>query len=131
VVSSATAVARYCPALLQGAVGGATQHHKKRKNRKRKRLPKGYDPALPNGGLPPPDPERWLPKWQRSDAKKRKLKSAARDKGVAKGSQGAGKVDEALDRTKASASTAATGGKPSVPSKPSLPSRSGRKGSKK
>jgi hypothetical protein len=32
------------------------------------------DPANPG---PPPDPERWLPKWQRSDAKKlrKKMKS--------------------------------------------------------
>lgn len=44
----------------------------KRAKRKRKpRYPKGYDPSKPNGGLPPPDPERWLPKWQRSDAKKK------------------------------------------------------------
>jgi hypothetical protein len=33
-----------------------------------------FDPANPG---PPPDPERWLPKWQRSDAKKlrKKMKS--------------------------------------------------------
>jgi signal recognition particle subunit SRP72 len=44
---------------------------KKAKKKRKPRLPKGYDPTKPNGGLPPPDPERWLPKWQRSDAKKK------------------------------------------------------------
>jgi len=47
-------------------------HEQKKTKRKRKPCyPKGYDPSKPNGGLPPPDPERWLPKWQRSDAKKK------------------------------------------------------------
>ena len=36
-----------------------------KKKRKRKvRYPKGFDPANPG---PPPNPERWLPKWQRSE----------------------------------------------------------------
>ena len=35
-----------------------------------------YDPSNPP---PPPDPERWLPKWERSDAKK-KHKKKHRDK---------------------------------------------------
>ena len=33
--------------------------------------PCSFDPANPG---PPPDPERWLPKWQRSDAKKLRKK---------------------------------------------------------
>lgn len=56
-----------------------------------------YDPENPP---PPPDPERWLPKWQRSDAKK-KHKKKHRGQEAIKGSQGAGKVDESLDRTHA------------------------------
>ena len=41
-----------------------------KKKRKRKvRYPKGFDPANPG---PPPNPERWLPKWQRSDFKKKR-----------------------------------------------------------
>lgn len=60
----------------------------KKKQRKRKpRLPKGYNPELPNGGLPPPDPERWLPKWQRAEFKRRKVTSAQRKNEVVKGSQ--------------------------------------------
>eukprot|EP00967_Tisochrysis_lutea_P055077 scaffold69069_cov17-Tisochrysis_lutea.AAC.2 len=53
---------------------------KKRTHKRKPRLPKGYDPSQPNGGLPPPDPERWLPKWERSDFKKKKKKSSARDR---------------------------------------------------
>jgi hypothetical protein len=70
---------------------------KKSKRKKKKRLPKGFDASKPDGGLPAPDPERWLPKWERSEFKKRK---ARRNKDAVKGSQGAGKVDENLDRTK-------------------------------
>ena len=41
-----------------------------KKKRKRKvRYPKGFDPANPGA---PPNPERWLPKWQRSDFKKKR-----------------------------------------------------------
>lgn len=48
--------------------GDAALAKKSRKRKKRKpRYPKDYDPANPG---PPPDPERWLPKWQRSDFKK-------------------------------------------------------------
>jgi hypothetical protein len=43
-----------------------------RKRRKhRKRLPKNFDPENPG---PMPDPERWLPKWQRSDYKKKRTR---------------------------------------------------------
>ncbi|XP_061352959.1 uncharacterized protein LOC133297780 [Gastrolobium bilobum] len=57
---------------------------KAKKKRKRKpRYPKGFDPAKPG---PPPDPERWLPKRERSTYRpKRKDKRAAQ----VRGSQGA------------------------------------------
>lgn len=90
--------------------GNVGQEKKEKKKRKRKqRFPKGFDPENPG---PLPDPERWLPKWQRSDAKKRKKR---KDKDVTKGSQGAGKVDASLDRTGAvaSAPSAAPSGKSS------------------
>ncbi|XP_039120897.1 signal recognition particle subunit SRP72 [Dioscorea cayenensis subsp. rotundata] len=53
------------------------------KKRKRKpRYPKGFDPANPG---PPPDPERWLPKRERSSYRPRR-----KDKrGQVRGSQGA------------------------------------------
>lgn len=57
---------------------------KAKKKRKRKpRYPKGFDPANPG---PPPDPERWLPKRERSSYRpKRKDKRVAQ----VRGSQGA------------------------------------------
>ncbi|KAK9797740.1 hypothetical protein WJX73_003973 [Symbiochloris irregularis] len=68
----------------------------KKKRKRKQRLPKDFDPENPR---PLPDPERWLPKWQRSDFKRRRGQRR-RDKDVVKGSQGAGKVDDSLDRTK-------------------------------
>ncbi|KAK1429068.1 hypothetical protein QVD17_11267 [Tagetes erecta] len=61
-----------------------TSKDKAKKKRKRKpRYPKGFDPANPG---PPPDPERWLPKRERSSYRpKRKDKRAAQ----IRGSQGA------------------------------------------
>ncbi|KAK9832822.1 hypothetical protein WJX81_004606 [Elliptochloris bilobata] len=74
--------------------GGATRE--KRKRKRKVRLPKGFDPANPG---PPPDPERWLPKWQRSDFKRKKKRGAPAASKELKGSQGAGRVDESLDHT--------------------------------
>ena len=41
----------------------------KKKRKQKPRLPKNFDPENPG---PKPDPERWLPKWQRSDFKKKR-----------------------------------------------------------
>ncbi|KAK9060729.1 hypothetical protein SSX86_021435 [Deinandra increscens subsp. villosa] len=62
-----------------------TSKDKAKKKRKRKpKYPKGFDPANPG---PPPDPERWLPKRERSSYRpKRKDKRAAAQ---IRGSQGA------------------------------------------
>lgn len=49
----------------------------KKKRKRKPRLPKGLDPANPG---PPPDPERWLPKWQRSDFKRKRTTSRRREK---------------------------------------------------
>ncbi len=53
----------------------------KKKRKRKKRLPKNYDPDGP-----PPDPERWLPKTQRSGYKKKNRK---RNEVNFRGSQGA------------------------------------------
>ncbi|KAL1328552.1 hypothetical protein HN51_038383 [Arachis hypogaea] len=67
---------------------GVTESHEEGKNktkakkkRKRKpRYPKGFDPANPG---PPPDPERWLPRRERSTYRpKRKDKKAAQVRGA-------------------------------------------------
>ncbi|RWS02575.1 Signal recognition particle protein-like protein [Dinothrombium tinctorium] len=53
----------------------------KKKKKKKKKLPKNYDPNVD------PDPERWLPRWQRSTYKKKKDKRGAQN--VGRGTQGA------------------------------------------
>ena len=61
--------------------GGAEIFIPKVKSKKRIRYPKNFDPANPG---PLPDPERWLPKWQRS-----RFKKMAKKKGIyLKGAQG-------------------------------------------
>ncbi|KAK6922344.1 putative TPR-like repeat [Dillenia turbinata] len=75
-------------------VHGEVKKEKAKKKRKRKpRYPKGFDPANPG---PPPDPERWLPKRERSSYRpKRKDKRAAQ----VRGSQGAVVRDKHEDST--------------------------------
>jgi signal recognition particle subunit SRP72 len=88
-------------------VGG----EKRKKKRKRKiRYPKGFDPENPTGPLP--DPERWMPKWQRAEMKKARKKR--KDKDVGKGSQGAGKVDSSLDKSGPSTEAAAAAPAPAA-----------------
>lgn len=56
----------------------------KKKKRKRKRvLPKNYDATVD------PDPERWLPRWQRSSAGRKKVDKRKAAQSVGKGTQGA------------------------------------------
>lgn len=55
--------------------GPQKKKHKKRKGK----LPKNYDASIP------PDPERWLPKYERSGYRKKRDRRA---KEVIKGSQG-------------------------------------------
>lgn len=77
------------------AAGRQEQGEVKSKKRRKKRkimYPKGFDPEHPER-TPQPDPERWLPKWQRSGNKKLRKKMAKN----ATGSQGAGKIDTSLD----------------------------------
>lgn len=60
--------------------------NKKKAKKKRKIIyPKGYDPTKPNGGLPPIDPERWLPRYERSYYR---VKGKNKRNTVGKGSQG-------------------------------------------
>eukprot|EP00884_Botryococcus_braunii_P009741 jgi/Botrbrau1/18769/Bobra.0386s0088.1 len=97
-------------ALQKKRAGGVEEAAPRKRRKHKKLLPKNFDPENPG---PPPDPERWLPKWQRSDYKKKRARR--KDKDAMKGSQGAGKVDDSLDRTKVEpageAETAGKGGK--------------------
>jgi len=85
--SSRAAGARDASDRKRGAVedaeGGSTRR-KKRRRRKRIIYPKGFDPANP-GAFPQPDPERWLPKRERSTYRQRKKDKRA---GISRGPQG-------------------------------------------
>ena len=71
--------------LMQETDGGAEIFIPKKRNKKVK-YPKGFDVSNPG---PDPDPERWLPKWQRS-----KYKKFAKKRGMyLKGAQGDAQVD--------------------------------------
>ncbi|KVI09435.1 signal recognition particle subunit SRP72 [Cynara cardunculus var. scolymus] len=100
---------------------------KAKKKRKRKpRYPKGFDPANPG---PPPDPERWLPKRERSSFRpKRKDKRAAQ----IRGSQGAVAKEAAnTGNTKSSQPSNAKGSSSSAASaQPKPSSKSSRKKSR-
>lgn len=61
---------------------------KKKKTRKKKKgkLPKNYNPEVD------PDPERWLPRWERSTFKHKKMKRGANT--VGKGTQGSAPAEQ-------------------------------------
>merc|ERR1712217_248096 len=61
---------------------------KKRKKNRKIRYPKNFDPENPG---PMPDPERWLPKHERTEYKKKMRK---RDKNLLRGPQGAMVTDD-------------------------------------
>ena len=91
----------------------AEAEEKGRHKRKRKiRLPKNFDKNVA------PDPERWLPKWERSTYKKRKDKRQ-REKDVGRGTQGS--VDPSLEvnlQKQANANENATPGSPKAAARP-------------
>lgn len=75
-------VSNICVTLNFRKSSGHDVVEKSKKKKKRKpKLPKVYDPNIP------PDPERWLPKHERSNYKKRKDRRY-RDTGIGKGTQG-------------------------------------------
>jgi signal recognition particle subunit SRP72 len=72
--------------IVQETKGGAEIFMPTRKRKRNIRYPKGFDPKNPG---PEPDPERWLPKWQRS-----RFKKIAKKKGIyLKGAQGDAQID--------------------------------------
>ncbi|CAN1295294.1 Signal recognition particle subunit SRP72 [Linum perenne] len=106
------------------------EEKKKRKRKRKPRYPKGFDPANPG---PPPDPERWLPKRERSSYRpKRKDKRAAQ----VRGSQGSVSRDKNEASASASSSAAPTSSNaskaaPKSSSQNAAPSSSKPKSSKK
>ena len=76
------------------AEAGGAEPVKKKKKKRKIRYPKGFDPENPG---PPPDPERWLPKHERAEFKKRMKK---KDKNLLRGPQGAVGATEDAFRVK-------------------------------
>ncbi len=75
------------------ASAGADQKKKPKKKRKRKkRLPKNYDPEET------PDPERWLPKWERSYNKRRRRRRGDQLRGP-QGGPASAKLAAKLDKS--------------------------------
>ncbi|EOA33733.1 hypothetical protein CARUB_v10019924mg [Capsella rubella] len=109
---------------IEGTAASSIQEEVKKEKAKRKRkrkpkYPKGFDPANPG---PPPDPERWLPRRERSSYRpKRKDKRAAQ----IRGSQGA----VAKDKQEAAPSTSKSN--QGASSKPNAPAPSSSRASKK
>ena len=62
----------------------AAKAKRKRPRKKKPLYPKGFDPANP-GATPLPDPERWLPKRERSTYRKSKKEKRS---GISRGNQG-------------------------------------------
>lgn len=96
---------------------------KKKKRKRKPKYPKGFDPANPG---PPPDPERWLPKRERSSFRPKR-----KDKRIAqiRGSQGAVAKEAGNANSKSSQASSkgvSTGPEPSKPS-----SKSSKKKSRK
>lgn len=87
----------------------AAAARERKKKKKKKRLPKNYDP---NG--PPPDPERWLPKTQRSGYKKKKTRTDDNFKGSQGADAAAAEAAAAknAERSQAKAVAAAAEGPP-------------------
>ena len=81
---------------MQISKGGAEIFIPKKKINKKIKYPKNYDPTKPA------DPERWLPKWQRS-----RFKKMAKRKGIyIKGAQGDATVDTDVTQGHLNKSTA-------------------------
>lgn len=106
------------------------ENDKPKKKRKRKPLyPKGFDPANPG---PPPDPERWLPRKERSSYRPKKGK---RNQAPIRGSQGSVAREKSGDMSAAASngpgpdSGKSVGGKASAPEipKPTPPAHRGKK----
>lgn len=78
---------KYIKKAIIRADGKEVKENKKKKRKRKRILPKNYDPTVD------PDPERWLPKWQRSTTKKKSDKRKGTRDVVGKGTQGSAAPD--------------------------------------
>ncbi|KAM1633553.1 hypothetical protein ACFXTN_010595 [Malus domestica] len=104
---------------------GKTKAKAKRKRKRKPKYPKGFDPANPG---PPPDPERWLPKRERSSYRpKRKDKRAAQVRGsqgsVARDKHETGAASN-TSNTKSNQAATSKGASQNAVAEPSKPSSS-------
>ncbi|CAH2065961.1 unnamed protein product [Thlaspi arvense] len=97
----------------------------KRKRKRKPKYPKGFDPANPG---PPPDPERWLPRRERSSYRpKRKDKRAAQ----IRGSQGAVTKQDKQEAAPSTSKSNQTTTKTSTKSDHPKPSKASKKKSRR
>ncbi|XP_063722385.1 signal recognition particle subunit SRP72-like [Symsagittifera roscoffensis] len=84
----------------------------KKKKKKKPRLPKTFDPNVQ------PDPERWLPKWERSAFKKSRQKKDKHDvdKGTQGGTSGGSVYDHTGPKTQAAQAASSAPDSPKVTS---------------
>ncbi|CAB4294778.1 unnamed protein product [Prunus armeniaca] len=104
---------------------GKSKAKSKKKRKRKPKYPKGFDPANPG---PPPDPERWLPKRERSSYRpKRKDKRAAQVRGsqgsVARDKHEAGATSN-TSNSKSNQATTTKGASQNAVAEPSKPSSS-------
>eukprot|EP00037_Helgoeca_nana_P013224 m.121668 g.121668 ORF g.121668 m.121668 type:complete len:668 (-) comp21908_c0_seq1:87-2090(-) len=80
--------------LAAVAAAAASDRPKRRRKKRPGKMPKDYNPNIPA------DPERWLPKYERSEYKKRHKKKAGLHHALQRGPQGSSKAaaDEAAER---------------------------------
>lgn len=97
------------PSTKQESGDGLIQ--KKKKRRKKGKLPKNYDPSVD------PDPERWLPRRERSTYKKKKDK---RGTAIGKGTQGAVSGSEEVSKSSNVASNVPSPNPTTTPTSPNV-----------
>ncbi|XP_054720247.1 signal recognition particle subunit SRP72-like [Uloborus diversus] len=95
--------------------------HKKKRKHKKGKLPKHYDPSVD------PDPERWLPRRERSTFKKKKDKRGAT---IGKGTQGAVASSEDTSKSSLSANVPSPGAS-TTPTSPNVQGPRQTKGAQK
>mmetsp|Transcript_31090 Transcript_31090/g.52216 ORF Transcript_31090/g.52216 Transcript_31090/m.52216 type:complete len:110 (+) Transcript_31090:21-350(+) len=109
-------------------MGGEERSKPKKPKKKKPRMPKGYDPENPP---PPPDPERWMPKHERSTFKSKSARRKMKDAVNVKGSQGAGQVEYSLEAKLEDRGKLAEEPKNAPPPRPQSSKKGGKKGKRK
>uniref|UniRef100_A0ACD5UTZ9 Uncharacterized protein n=2 Tax=Avena sativa TaxID=4498 RepID=A0ACD5UTZ9_AVESA len=99
-----TSGARHVDQAMKVDVPEEVKKQKAKKRKRKPKYPKNFDPANPG---PPPDPERWLPKRERSSYRPKRKDKRAQVRG-AQGSVSKDKHDASATSSKVSQSTTTT-----------------------